>query len=119
MPRRCKGHVEIGGQAACAVGSGVEGSREKAVHVGEFGGLVDDAARGAAAEIGGIGTLNDFDFFQVEGVAVVAAEVAHAIDVEIVAGAEAADRQVVALRAAFAGGNADTGDIAEARRAEW
>ena len=37
----------------------------------------------------------------VERIAVVAAEVAHAVDEEIVAGGEAANRQVVALRTAL------------------
>ena len=49
----------------------------------------------------------------VERIAIVAAEIAHAVDEEIVAGGESADGQVVALRAAFAGRQADAGNVAQ------
>ena len=49
----------------------------------------------------------------IKRIAIVAAEVAHAIDEEIVARGEAANSEVVALRAAFSGGEADAGNIAQ------
>ena len=50
---------------------------------------------------------------QVERIAVVAAEVAHAVEVEVVARVESAQRQTVALSAGLARGQADAGDIAQ------
>ena len=50
---------------------------------------------------------------QVERIAVVAAEVAHAVEVEVVARVEAAQCEAVALRAGLAGGEADAGHIAQ------
>ncbi len=107
------GEVDVGGGAAGAIGAAIEGAGEGAQQVGHFGGLVDDAAGGTAAEGGRGGSLHDVDFLQIEGIAVVAAEIAHAIDVQIVARAEAANGQIVALRAAFAGGDADARDVAQ------
>ena len=58
--------------------------------------------------------LGHFDLFEVERVARVAAEVAHAVDEHVGARAEAADRHLIAGRhAAFAGLERDADDVAQ------
>ena len=59
------------------------------------------------------GPSQHLHFFLVECVAVVAAEIAHAVEENVVARREAANRQVVALRAAFAGRQADACHVAQ------
>ena len=60
------------------------------------------------------GALGDFDRLGIEGVAADDARVARAVDVNVVAGAEAADQDVVARRGAtFAGGQRDARRVAE------
>ncbi len=53
------------------------------------------------------------NFLHVERIAVVTAKVAHAVEEDIVAGGEAANGEVVALRATFACGQTDAGNIAQ------
>ena len=59
-------------------------------------------------------SLGHLDLLDVEGVAGVAAEVAHAVHEHVGAGAEAADGEVVAGgHAAFAGLDGDAGHVAQ------
>ena len=83
------------------------------VHPRRLAGLIDNAAGGPAAERHRRRPLQHFHFLHVERIAIVAAEVAHAVDEKIVARGEAADGQVVALRAAFARCQADARNVAE------
>ena len=106
-------HIDVRGGAAGSIRTAIEGAGEGSQQGRHLGRLIDDAAGGSASEGGRRGSLNHVDFLQVEGIAVVAAEIAHAIDIEIVARAEAANRQIVALRAAFAGRDADAGHVAQ------
>ena len=80
---------------------------------GSLGLLVDDAAGGAAAELDAGWAFEDFDLLVVEGVAIVGAEVADAVEEDVVAGGEAADGEVVALGAELARGHGYAGDVAE------
>ncbi len=57
--------------------------------------------------------MQNRDLLHIERVAIVAAEVAHAVEEDIVAGGEASDGEVVALCAAFARGDADAGHVAQ------
>lgn len=57
--------------------------------------------------------MQDFHFLCVKRIAVVTSEIAHSVDVQIVARRETANRQVVALRAAFARRETDTGYISQ------
>ena len=57
--------------------------------------------------------MQDVDVLVVERVAIVAAEIAHAVEENIVARGKAANGQVVALRAAFACGEADARYVAQ------
>ena len=79
-----------------------------------LGDLIDRAAGGPAAGDAGRGALGDFDLFEVERIARVAAEVAHAVDEHVGARAEAADGHLVAGRhAAFTGLERDARDVAQ------
>ena len=80
---------------------------------GNFARLIHDAAGGAAAEGDRGRALQDIDVFVVERIAVVAAEIAHAVEENVVARGEAANGEVVALRAAFAGREADARHVAQ------
>ena len=57
--------------------------------------------------------MQHFDLIHIEGIAIVAAEVAHAVEEDVVARGEATDGEAVSLRAAFAGGQADAGNVAQ------
>ena len=109
-----EGLVEVEGRAS--LGPAAHRAADL-VERGELGGLadlIDDAAGRAAAEQHGGGALEHLDRLQVEGVAGVLAEVADPVDVDVVAGREAAEREVVTLTpAAFARGQADAGHGAE------
>src|SRR6185436_18545399 len=72
-----------------------------------------DLSRGTTAESRRRRSLHDIHLFQVERIPVIAAKIAHSIDVKIVTGAETANRQVIALRAAFARRDTDARDIAQ------
>src|SRR5947209_1861267 len=62
-----------------------------------FAGLINNTSGRAAAECDGGRTLQNFYFLRIERIAIVAAEIAHAVNEQIVAGGEAADREVVSL----------------------
>ena len=74
--------------------------------------LIDDATGRAAAKLHACRAFEHLHLLEVEAVAVVAAEVANAVEEDVVACGEAADGEVVALGSAFAGGDADAGDVA-------
>ena len=57
--------------------------------------------------------MQDRDFLHVKRIAIVAAEVAHAVEENVIAGGESSHREVVALGAAFSRGDADAGHIAQ------
>ena len=107
------GLVDVGGEAAGEVGAELGLDVEDLLLFGDLGFLIDDAAGGAASELDAGGAFEDFDLLVVESVAVVAPEVADAIEEDVVTGGEAADGEVVALGAEFAGGERDAGHVAE------
>ena len=77
------------------------------------GDLVDGAAGRAAPEQDRRRPFQHLDRVKVERIARVAAEVAHAVEVHVVARIEAAQRQVGALPARFAGPDRDARGVAE------
>ena len=82
--------------------------------MGSLADLVDDAAGGAATEVDGSGSLENFDGLDIEGVAEIGPLIADTVDVHVVARVEAAQGEAVSLRAAgFACGDTDAGDIAQ------
>src|SRR6185437_9743259 len=81
--------------------------------LGRLAVLLDDAAGRAAAEENRGRTLQHLDVVEEEGIAVIAAEIPHAVEVDVAARAKTADRQIVALRAVLAGAEADAGDVAQ------
>ena len=95
---------------------------DRAVHAdevarqrGRLGDGVDRPARGAAAEHGARGPLQHLDLLVVEAVARVDAEVAQAVDVDVVVGVLAADLELVARQgAALADGDGDARHVAQA-----
>src|SRR6185369_11567032 len=93
-----------------SVRASIEGTREPSLQTGHLGCLIDHASRGTTAESRRRRSLHDIHLFQVERIPVIAAKIAHSIDVKIVTGAETANRQVVALRAAFARRDTDARD---------
>ena len=105
--------IEVGGDALGLVRAQVHGPGEERGRLWGFGFLIDHAAGGTPAERDRRRALQDRDLLQVKRIAIVTAKVAHAVEENIVAGGEAANRQVVALGAAFSGGDADAGHIAQ------
>ena len=87
-------------QVQSAALEGLATARDRRGPVGRglrlLGHQVDRPARGPAAGERGRGSLGHLDLLDVVGIARVAAEVAHAVDEEVGAGAEPADAQVVA-----------------------
>ena len=57
--------------------------------------------------------MQNLHFLRIERIAIVTAEIAHAVDEEIVARGESTNGEVVALRAALAGRETDTCDITQ------
>ena len=108
-----EGLVEVGGEATGFIGAELRLGSDECLILGDFAFLVDDASGGAATELYAGGTFEDVDLLIVEGVAEVAAEVAYAVEEDVVAGGEAADGEIVALSAGFASGEGDAGDVAE------
>src|SRR4029077_4363408 len=108
--RVAEGLVEVEGRAPLR--SAADGAADL-VERGELrrlADLVDDAAGRAAPEEDRRGPLEHLDRLEVEGVAGVLTEVAHPVDVDVVAGREAAQGEVVALAPArLARGQADAG----------
>ena len=57
--------------------------------------------------------MQDRDLLHVKRVAIVASEVAHPVEENVISGGESAHREVVALGAAFARGDTDAGHVAQ------
>lgn len=58
-------------------------------------------------------TLQNFDLLDIERIARVAAEIPHPVEIKVIAGREAAKREIVALRSRLASAQADAGHIAK------
>jgi hypothetical protein len=94
--------IHVGRGAHVVGAAAAERDRVRGVHVGRLAHLVDRAASGAASGERRRRPLRHLHLLQVEGIASVTAEVAHAVDEHIGARAEPADGQIVAGRhAAF------------------
>src|SRR4029453_3687390 len=88
---------------------------------GTLAALVDDPAGGAPSEVDRCGSLEHFDALNIKGIAEIGPLIADAIQVHVVARAEAAQGEAVPLRAtSFTGGDTDAGNVthrvAQARR---
>src|SRR5262245_60557526 len=105
--------VDIGGAAEESAAAGAQGPVVEALELGSLADLVDDPAGGAATEVYGRGSLEHFDVLNIEGVAEIGPLIAHAIQIHVVARAEAAQGEAVPLRTTgFTGGDTDAGNIA-------
>src|SRR5581483_9433108 len=105
--------VEITGNAAREVGAKLRLHVLESLHAGNLALLIDDAARRPAAKLNARWSFERVYLLVVEGIAIVAAEVANAVEKKIVARGETANREVVALRTGLARGQADAGNIAQ------
>ena len=104
--------VDVRGAAEVRAATGVGRSIVEALETGGLADLVDDTAGGAPPEIDRCGPLEHFDGLDIKGVSEISTLIAHPIEVHIVARAETAQGEVVALSAAaFACRDADAGDI--------
>jgi len=108
-----EGLVDVGGGATGGFGAELDVDVGELVDGGHLAHFVDNAAGGSATELDACGAFEDFYLLEVEAVAVVAAEVADAVEEDIVPRGKAADGEVVALGSAFAGGDADAGNVAD------
>lgn len=97
-------------EPAVVVGAGLRGRFIDALAIGFLQGPVDEAAAGAAAEHQRTRALQHLDALRVIEIAEILHVVAKAVDVEIGAGIDAADHQLVAI--AFALMHRDPGHIA-------
>ena len=105
--------VDVRGAAEVRAAAGAGRPIVEALETGSLADLVDDAAGGAPSEVDRCGSLEHFDVFDIEGVAEIGPLIADAIQVHVVARAEAAQGEAVPLRAAsFTGGDTDAGNIA-------
>src|SRR5262245_22715221 len=105
--------IYVGGAAEVRAAAGARRPVVEALELGSLADLVDDPAGGAATEVNGRGSLEHFDVLNIEGVAEIGPLIAHAIQIHVVARAEAAQGEAVPLRAAsFTGGDTDAGNIA-------
>ena len=113
LPREGSGTVEVGRDPPGLICPQLHGPGEDVVGLRNLGFLIDYAAGGTAAEGDRRRALQHRDFLHIEGIAIIASEVAHAIEENVVARGEAADGQIVALRSAFSRGQADAGNVAQ------
>jgi hypothetical protein len=105
--------VQVGGRAVVVVGAGRQAHLAAVMQAGLLADLVDHAAGGAAAEEHRRRALEHLHRLQREDIAAVLAAVAHAVEVDVGAGREAAQVDVVADHAALAGAQGDAGHVAQ------
>ena len=111
--RRAERLIDVRGAAEVRAASGAAGPIVEALELGSLADLVDDPAGGAATEVDRCGSLEHFDVLNIEGVAEIGPLIADAIQVHVVARAEAAQGEAVPLRAtSFTGGDTDAGNVA-------
>ncbi len=99
--------------SAREIRSDVQAAGNELGQPGRLAGLIDHAACRTAAKHNRSRALQHFDLLGIKRIAIVAAEIAHAVDEQIVARRESADCQIVALRSAFARRQADAGHISQ------
>ncbi len=103
--------VDVGNEAPGNVRAEVSlGNDEWMVHWG-LAYLVDHAAGRSAPEGHGRRPLQHLNLLVIERVAVVAAEIAHAVEKDVIAGSKPAQGKVVPLRASLAGCQADARSV--------
>src|ERR1041384_4655285 len=105
--------VVIKSDTLSLISSEVQSPRHEAVEARSFCFLIHHTASRTASEGDSGWTLQHFNLVHVEGIAVVAAEVTHAIEEDVVASGKAADGQAVSLCSPFTSGQADAGDVAQ------
>ena len=103
--------IDIDGGASRVVGAEIDTNGQELIQIRHFARLIHDSASRTAAERHRRRPLQNLDFLSIERIAVVAAEIAHSVNEEVVASGETANGEVVALRTAFTGGKADTSHI--------
>src|SRR4029077_12221648 len=101
----------IEGNAFGLIGAKVQSSSHETVNARDLGFLIDYAAGCATTEGHSSWALQHFHLIHIERVAVVAAEVAHAVEEDVVARSKTADGEAVSLGSAFTGGEADAGYV--------
>ena len=105
--------IDVGGAAEVRAAAAAGRPIVEALELGSLADLVDDPAGGAATEVNGRGSLEHFDVLNIKGVAEIGPLIADAIQVHVVARAEAAQGEAVPLRAtSFTGGDTDAGNVA-------
>ena len=105
--------IVVGRDAPRLVVAAVDAHRRQRLERGPLRPLIDHTAGRAAAEDRGRRALQHLDRLDVERVARIAAEVAHAVQEQVVARVEAADVRIVALPAELAGAERDAGHGAQ------
>src|SRR5262245_4312520 len=104
--------IDVRGAAEVRAATGASRAIVETLELGSLADLVDDSAGGAATEVDRCGSLEHFDVLNIEGVAEISPLIADAIQVHVVARAEAAQGEAVPLRAtSFTGGNTDAGNV--------
>src|ERR1051326_1925479 len=91
--------VVIKSDTLSLISSEVQSPRHEAVEARSFCFLIHHATGGTSAEGDSGWALQHFNLIHGEGIAVVAAEVTHAIEEDVVASGKATDGQAVTLRA--------------------
>ena len=94
--------VDVCCKTARAIGAQVTAEIHKGMKLWRLAFQFDNAARRAAPKLHSRGAFKHVDLFVVEGVAVVAAEVANAVEKDIVFNGKTTDSQVIPLQRALA-----------------
>ena len=98
--RRTERLIDVRGAAEVSAAAGAEGPCVVGLELGSLADLVDDPAGGTATEVNGRGSLEHFNALDIEGVAEIGPLIAHAVQIYVVPSVEAAQGEIVALRAA-------------------
>src|SRR5262245_3623052 len=106
--------VDIGGAAEKSAAAGAQDPVVAGLKLGGLADLVDDAAGGTATKVDGSRPLEHFDVLDIERIAKISSLIADAVQVHVVARAETAQGEAIALRSAgFTSGNTDASNIAQ------
>jgi hypothetical protein len=106
--------VEVGSGPRQVVVADAQADIVEGIALRGLAGQVDGPSRGATSGLRRSRALDDFDLFEVERIAGIAAEVANAVDEQVGTGTETAQAEVVARRhAAFACLHADARYVAQ------
>src|SRR6185503_897228 len=106
--------INVCRSATGAIGAEIECAGKRATNAGSFIDQIDRTAGRAAPGVSGAWSFHDVDLLEVERIARLRTEIAHAVDEDVVTRAETPQRQVVARGiTAFAGRDRQTGNVAQ------